>query len=453
MIYSIACINYKETFKEIYVKHNKENILDKSFEALKKGTFNELKKYGSSHEAFPQEQSFCVTGTLLHDLISALSISNQISSLSEKETKILKNTSEFVAKNIESHANIGNHLLASLAGLIKFSKYLETDNKIVLKGISDISEKLEKIWHEEGWLEEYGGADIGYLSLSLQYLFEIDEVYFPKRNSWINSIMKFITNFFHLDGSIGNYYGSRGSSLIYPAAFLQSEEKNIFNFYIESFEGKKIPNHNDLDDSNFVPFINSLITGLVKASEPNSERITLPIHKEKYIKLFKEAGFLIVINNNSQKILDLNMSGQEAHFTESSGFRTGVFTIQKSNNKIFCALNSKFSINENDSRITISLFSKFYEVNTKPLNSKELIGSRLLIPIFNLFPSVLKIVKNIAVKKFFLLGKPVGEYKKVIEVFDYEISQEEIASYPNSFKKVDKFIHHPIKMASQNYIN
>ena len=66
---------------------------------------------------------------------------------------------------------------------------------------------------------------------------------------------------------------------------------------------------------------------------------------------------------------------------------------------------------------------------------------------------MLKIVKNIAVKKFFLLGKPVGEYKKVIEVFDYEISLEEAASYPNSFKKVDKFIHHPIKMASQNYLN
>ena len=79
----------------------------------------------------------------------------------------------------------------------------------------EIIKKLKGLWNDEGWIEEYGGADIGYLTLSLHYLTNIDEELLSEKETWIEAIIKFLSNFFHLDGSIGNFYGSRGSSIIY----------------------------------------------------------------------------------------------------------------------------------------------------------------------------------------------------------------------------------------------
>ena len=74
LIFSIACINNNETFNEIYKKYNQDGVLDKTYDAIKHGSFKELEKSGSSAQAFPNENSFCVTGTLLFDLLSALEI-------------------------------------------------------------------------------------------------------------------------------------------------------------------------------------------------------------------------------------------------------------------------------------------------------------------------------------------------------------------------------------------
>ena len=52
-----------------------------------------------------------------------------------------------------------------------------------------------------------------------------------------------------------------------------------------------------------------------------------------------------------------------------------------------------------------------------------------------------------------MLGNPIGDHIRIIDVFDYEITFEDQASYPKSFKKVDDYINHPLKMASQNYLN
>ncbi len=454
LIYSVACINNNKNFNEIYTKYNQDSLLDRVYEAIKYGSFKELENYGSSQESFPNENSFCVTGTLLFDLICALEISKDIEGLNSNELHTLKKAAEFVSNNIETHAKIANHLLAGLASLVKYTKKIDSSNIHVQKGIENISTKLKKLWHEEGWLEEYGGADIGYLTLSLQYLIEIDEKYFPEKEYWINSIFEFLTNFFHLDGSIGNLYGSRGSSIIYPAGFLQANEKEIHHFILKAIEYNKIPVQSDLDDANFTPFINSLIRGIVNTNHIHLNELKIPLNNGNFVKIYDDAGLVIVLNNKKQTIIDLNKAGMEFNYTSNSSTHTNLKTICNiKNKKIYCALGSEFKIKKNNQKININITSKFYETNTQPLKSIELIASRLLIPVFKISPTILNLVKKTAVSKYFSHGKSIGKYVKKIEILDYDIISKEEFSYPANYKEIDGYSHHPIKMASQNYIN
>ena len=453
LIFSIACINNNETFNEIYKKYNQDGVLDKTYDAIKHGSFKELEKTGSSQEAFPNENSFCVTGTLLFDLLSALEISNEIKDLNSNELLILKKAAEFVSNNIETHAKIANHLLAGLASLIKYTNEIDSSNVIVHNGIKNISSNLKKLWHDEGWLEEYGGADIGYLTLSLQYLIEIDNKYFPEKEYWIKSIYNFLTNFFHLDGSIGNFYGSRGSSIIYPSGFLQSSDKEVYEFFIKAYINNKIPIHHDLDDASFVPFINSLIRGITNSNNLNKTQMKPLFNNGSFVKILQDAGFVIVMKENKQTIIDLNKAGMEFSYSYDSKTNTKLKAIRNiKSKKIYCALGSDFKIHDNGKKITINISSQFYEINTEPLKSIELIASRLLIPFFMISPTILKIVKKIAVSKYFSPRRSVGKYNKNIIITDFEIINEENFSFPVKFEEIEGYSHHPIKMASQNYL-
>lgn len=454
LIYTVACIKYKKNFSEIYTKYNQEGLLDNVFAAVKYGSFKELEKSGGSQESFPNENSFCVTATLLFDLISAIEISNEIKDLSDDEFFILKKSAEFVSNNIEKHAKISNHLLTGLACLIKYSNLIDSKNSIVEKGIFKISSSLKELWNNEGWLEEYGGADIGYLTLSLQYLLEIDTKYFPEKEQWIGSIYSFLIYFFHLDGSIGNIYGSRGSSIIYPAGFLQSKDKVIYNFFLNSFKNKKIPLQNDLDDTNFVPFLNSLVRGVIKSRDVQQTSLKLPISNDNFVKVFDQAGFVIVKKNNKQTIIDLNKAGIEFYFSKDSKSYSKLKTIYNlKDKKFYCTLKSDFKIFNENKKITINISSKYKSINSQPLKSIELVISRLLIPIFKISPRILNYVKKIAVSQFFSPGKSIGKYSKNIIIKDFEIISEEEYSFPSSCIEVEGSNHHPIKMASQNYLN
>ena len=116
----------------------------KKMKNIRLSVLNTLEKYGSTQEAFPNEKSFCVTSTLLFDLLSALKVADDIKSLSDKEKSILRNTARFISQNIETHANIGNHLLASLAALGLLSQAFDFEDKKIENGIKEIIKKIKR---------------------------------------------------------------------------------------------------------------------------------------------------------------------------------------------------------------------------------------------------------------------------------------------------------------------
>lgn len=73
---------------------------------------------------------------------------------------------------------------------------------------------------EEGWFSEYGGADLGYLSLTIGLLADLDR----RRPELglrppIASAIRFLTNFVHPDGTVGGEYSSRNTLNFFPHGF------------------------------------------------------------------------------------------------------------------------------------------------------------------------------------------------------------------------------------------
>ncbi len=72
----------------------------------------------------------------------------------------------------------------------------------------------------EGWFSEYGGADIGYLSLTIGLLADLDRrrPALALRDS-IAAAIRFFAEFVHPDGTVGGEYSSRGTLNFFPHGF------------------------------------------------------------------------------------------------------------------------------------------------------------------------------------------------------------------------------------------
>lgn len=86
-----------------------------------------------------------------------------------------------------------------------------------------IGERLKRLlsWqHSEGWFDEYGGADLGYLSLTIGLLSGLDRRRpdLQLRKPLIAAI-DFFTNFVHPDGTVGGEYANRGTLNFFPFGF------------------------------------------------------------------------------------------------------------------------------------------------------------------------------------------------------------------------------------------
>ncbi|WP_420605556.1 hypothetical protein [Novosphingopyxis sp.] len=82
------------------------------------------------------------------------------------------------------------------------------------------SARLLSWQHAEGWFDEYGGADPGYLSLTIGLLAETDRLRpdLGLRDPCARAI-GFIARFVHPDGSVGGEYASRGTRNFFPHGF------------------------------------------------------------------------------------------------------------------------------------------------------------------------------------------------------------------------------------------
>ncbi|MDO8559288.1 MAG: hypothetical protein Q7R84_03055 [bacterium] len=170
-------------------------------------------KEGSFNEWYPHEKSFVATA------FSSYAVSETLILLSDMETKKeiiagLKKAGDWLLGRRDNQAL--NQNAGALAAL--YNIFLLTGEEKYEKECQKLVEFFKKNQNEEGWFPEYGGADIGYLSLTLDYM---AKYYLKSKNRNVLPILEkgldFLSNFIHPDGSAGGIYGSRSTSYIIPS--------------------------------------------------------------------------------------------------------------------------------------------------------------------------------------------------------------------------------------------
>ncbi len=166
---------------------------------------------GSCDDYYPFERAL---GAAVFSL-QATARAYQLLNLDDSETVAwFQRRADWIIDNDESGRLTNHHALAAL-GLLRVAE-ISGQDKYLAAAEDKIGTVLD--WqHDEGWFDEYGGADPGYQTVTIDSLAKIrratgnTELDEPLRRA-----VEFAREFLHPDGSYAGEYGSRGTYHFYP---------------------------------------------------------------------------------------------------------------------------------------------------------------------------------------------------------------------------------------------
>jgi len=413
-------------------------------------------KNGSVVEAYPRENSFCVTALVAFDVLSAIKyLSNRLDNeTKQRYFKVIKPLIEFITKNGEEHAIISNHLATGVVAVVLWN-YLTNDNN---QRDQELLQIIYDNQSSEGWYMEYEGADPGYQTLCTYYLSCAYEI--TKDQKLLESLKnsaKFLSHFIHPDGTIGGLYGSRNTEVFYPAGIValssEIEEFSLMAKYLEPNGQHLLPQN--IDIGNYIPFLNSYAVAALKYDEvkENIEKIdNKPFYEKNKEKDFKQTGIYLVSNKTYFAIFNYKKGGTLKVFDKNSN------RLDIEDGGLFGRLNdgTKFSTQQFDENITFQnkkIQTNFYKMNESAPNPLNFIILRgLALTIFrsvylgNLFKKF--IVNMLMTGK----NKIDGNTKREFEFLEDKIVVKEEIAQPKNCKDMkhigkSKAIH----MASSGY--
>ena len=176
---------------------------------------------GSFNDLYPYERSFVATA------FSAYAVSEALLQLRNTGTAARLRNADLAVASLRRAGNwitrkvqtpVCNQICGSIAFLQNL--YLLTGDAHYL---SDIAEKLQTLQHlqtSEGWMPEYGGFDVGYTSVAVDYLGK----YYERSGdpcvlAIAGKLCDFLAEFVHPDASFGGEYGSRSTQYMLPHGF------------------------------------------------------------------------------------------------------------------------------------------------------------------------------------------------------------------------------------------
>ena len=176
-------------------------------------------KDGSWDEWYVNEGSFVCTAFVSHALAQAALILSE--SLTERERLVEALCKSGTWLSSRSEELVVNQLSGAIAAL--HAIHLVTGEKKFKRFAQEKCETFLSLQNSEGWWSEYGGPDIGYLSLTVDYLSRYAEGKDDARiRGAIERACAFLLRFVHPDGTAGGEYMARNTEYLVPSGFLRA---------------------------------------------------------------------------------------------------------------------------------------------------------------------------------------------------------------------------------------
>lgn len=298
---------YSNDFRD-NIYYGNERIKEWAIASINFWMENQLRD-GSFDEYWPNEHGYPPTVFSLYSTSETYKILYKyIFNKDDIEAALIKSC-KFIAKHDEEGAQ--NQEIASIAAL--YSVYLSINEEWLSKIVEEKLKKVLERQSTEGWFSEYGGADIGYLSVSLNHLAEYYRSSRDKRAfQALKNVVDFVQYFVHPDGTVGGEYGSRNTEYFLPGGLeILAPEYPLAGAIADKLLGnlescQNLPN--SVDDrylSHY--FLHSYVSALINY-QPRSRSDTpkLPFEIENCERYFEDAGSYVVNNKNYYAVFGLS---------------------------------------------------------------------------------------------------------------------------------------------------
>ena len=301
---------------------------------------------GSFNEWYPRERSFVATAFSSYAVSETLLL---LGDLEEKERVVagLRKAGDWLLGKRETRAF--NQNAGALAAL--YNIFLLTGEEKYQKECWALVDFLKERQSSEGWFTEYGGADIGYLSVSLDYA---AKYYLKSKDERVLPILKkglgFLSYFLHPDGTAGGIYGSRNTAYIIPsgieilAGFLPLAQK-MSSVLRDSLQNNQIISPGTLDERYLIQngYTYLEASRQLKERGPIEERkVVLPAFSFED-KHFPEAGLWIKSTPHFYCIVNYRKGGVAYiyHRAEKKGIYYGGLLVKKGRKTYTSSYSSK----------------------------------------------------------------------------------------------------------------
>lgn len=268
---------------------------------------------GSFDEWYLHEGSFVATSFVVAALARAVSVLGP-ETLPAYEAIVvsLRKGADWILAHEEDM--VFNQVAGSAVALLNVF-YLTRESAYRKEAEKKISFMLER-QTEEGWWNEYGGPDIGYLSLTVDYLSLFYEK--TKDNLVLAALKKanfFITHFLHPDFTSGGEYMSRNTEYLIPSGFarlarMDESARKIFGFTQAALIAKSGIYPQALDDRYLCYILyNWLEAGLLLKGEQSLYTGVRPASVPALDVFFKDAGIRVICNSHYYLVANLRKGG------------------------------------------------------------------------------------------------------------------------------------------------
>ncbi len=282
-------------------------------------------KNGSFNEWYPSEHSFVVTSFSTYAVSESLLLikSELTESEFQKVIKALVKAGDWLAERHE--IRVMNQQTGAAIALLNL--YLLTNENKYLSASKDKVALLHKRQSEEGWFLEYGGPDIGYLSLAIDYLCK----YYSKTKDVqvkeiIDRALGFIQYFIQPNLVAGGEYTSRNTEYLIPHGFETYSKVSKAAGLIASMVRKSLQSYDsfpNLFDDRYLTYVGYTWLQAYQDANPELDETTDNIISDhfstSYSKNFAESGLLIRNDNYKYLVVNVKKGGSFRLYDKKTG--------------------------------------------------------------------------------------------------------------------------------------
>lgn len=241
---------------------------------------------GSYDEYWRHEGSFPATA---FSAFSATEVYLLLGLKDERLAAAMERSGRFLCNRSERFA--ANQEVVSSAAI--YNLYLITGRRTYLEAFEKKIAGIRAMQSKEGFLPEHGAADVGYSSVSLDYLSLLHEKTGRQDIAEMcNALIGFLSYFIHPDASAGGRYASRNTEYILPAGLASCSRFNALAGSMLEALKHCIPLSLGIDERYWLHYAGYSYARALIAYRRDQAQAALPC-RQRLERLMQDAGFYV----------------------------------------------------------------------------------------------------------------------------------------------------------------